>query len=88
MIFKADYSYANDVRDVVHKRFLESGGAPPPGNVKMLGRWHSAEGNGGVLLAEAADATAIAAWLHQWTDLIAFNLKPMLTDEEFGKMID
>ena len=78
------YSTAN--RDAVHRRFLETGGAPPAG-VSMLGRWHCAEGNGGFFLAETDDPAALARWLQDWTDLIDFEVTPVLTDEQFSEVI-
>jgi hypothetical protein len=86
MIFHAAYTYSTANRDRVHQRFKETQGAPPPG-VTMLGRWHGADGNRGFLVAETADATALAAWLHGWTDLVSFEVTPVLGDAEFGEVI-
>lgn len=86
MLFHARYAYRGEDRDKVHQRFLQTGGAPPSG-VTMLGRWHGAQGNGGFLVAETEDATALARWLQDWTDLVAFEVTPVVTDEEFAAVI-
>jgi hypothetical protein len=86
MIFHAIYEYSTDNRDQVHERFKQTGGAAPP-EVSMLGRWHSTEGNGGFLVAESDDAEAVAKWLQDWTDLVSFEITPVLTDEQFASVI-
>lgn len=86
MLFFACYTYSGENRDAVHKRFKETGGTPPAG-VAMLGRWHGAEGNCGFLIAESEDVSAVASWLNEWTDLISFDVRPVLTDEQFSQVI-
>lgn len=75
MLFHGIYEYSTANRDTVHKRFLETG-APPPNGVRMIGRWHSAEGNRGFFMAETDDAAAIANWLQDWSDLLTFRVDP------------
>ncbi len=86
MKFHVTYDYAPDDREVVLARFKETG-APPPDGVKMVGRWHSAEGNRGFLLAEADDVKAMAAWTYEWSDLLSFEIAPVLDDDEFSDVI-
>ena len=60
-------------------RFLETGGIPPKG-VKMLGRWH---GPGkGFVLAETTNLKALNEWLFRWTDLLEFNVMPVIEDRD------
>lgn len=49
----------------------------------MTGRWHSVEGNRGFLIAESSRADSIARWLQEWSELINFEVTPVLTDEQF-----
>ncbi len=86
MMIHGSYVYQAENRDEVHRRFLETGGTPPAG-IEMLGRWHAADGNGGFFLAETDDASALARWLQDWTDLIDFRVTPVLTDQAFGELI-
>jgi len=87
MIFQVSFTYESGFRDSVHQRFLETEGAPAPQQVGMIGRWHHVEGNGGVILAEASDPRAIAKWLQQWTDLLSFDVRPVIEDEDFAAVI-
>jgi hypothetical protein len=53
----------------------------------MHGRWHSAAGLVGFLIAESSDAVAIGKWMQSWTDLLSFEITLVLTDEEFTEVI-
>lgn len=65
-------------------RFLQTGGGPPQG-VKMLGRWH---GPGvGFVLAETNDAKALYEWLSQWTDVLEFNVTPVVEDADAAEVL-
>ncbi|MDX1572170.1 MAG: DUF3303 family protein [Xanthomonadales bacterium] len=86
MIFHISFEYTPDNRDKVHERFKETG-APPPDGVTMTGRWHSAAGNRGFLVAEAEGAEPIARWLQEWTELVSFEVVPVLTDAEFRNVV-
>jgi hypothetical protein len=63
-------------------RFLETGGAPPPG-VRILHRWHGANGTG-VAISESDDAKAIYLGLAQWTDVLDLNITPCVEDADAG----
>lgn len=82
MIFYITFEYDPRQRDAVHERFKQTG-APPPEGVSMTGRWHSVEGNRGFLVCESSRADSIARWLQEWTELINFEVTPVLTDEQF-----
>ena len=86
MLFHVHYAYSTEDRDAVHERFKATGGVPPAG-VTMLGRWHDAGGNRGFLVADSGDIDAVAGWLHEWSDLLSFEITPVLTDEAFSRVI-
>ena len=86
MLFHITYEVSPQDRNQVQKRFKETGALPPEG-VTMQGRWHSAAGHIGFLVAESSDAVAIAKWMQKWTDLLAFDITPVLTDEEVAEII-
>ncbi len=81
MIFHVSYEFPSENREAAQNRFKETGGLPPEG-VKMLGRWHCAEGLRGFTVAETSDAIAIANWLQDWTDLLTFEVTPVLDDDQ------
>jgi hypothetical protein len=86
MLFIVNWKTNPVHRDTAVARFKATGGAPPAG-AKMLGRWHNADESGGFLICETEDATALAAWMHQWTDVLVFDARPAITDEQFGKIL-
>lgn len=70
----------------VTKRF-KAGGAPPPVGIKMLGRWHRADGSGAVIVCETDDAVALAKWTREWADVLSIEVVPVLTDAEMGDVL-
>jgi hypothetical protein len=80
------WSIREEHRNAAISRFKETG-APPPEGIRMHGRWHRATNQGGMLICEANDAGAISRWTHQWSDVIRFEIAPVLDDEEFAKSI-
>jgi Protein of unknown function (DUF3303) len=86
MIFHITYQATPQLRNNAQQRFKETG-APPPAGVTMMGRWHSAQGLKGFAIAESEDAEAIAKWLHEWTDLLSFEVTPVINDEQFARVI-
>lgn len=47
----------------------------------------SCRGHVGFVLAESSDAVAIGKWRQSWTDLLSFDITPVLTDEEIAEVI-
>ena len=86
MTFHISYTLSPEQRNNAQKRFKETG-APPPFGVAMIGRWHCAEGLRGFIVAESSDAEAIAKWVQEWTDLLTFEVTPVVTDEQLARVI-
>jgi|ETNmetMinimDraft_26_1059896.scaffolds.fasta_scaffold253632_1 hypothetical protein len=86
MLFHVGYEFTPGERNDAQARFKETG-APPPDGVTMHGRWHSAAGHIGFVIAESSSAVAIGKWLQEWTDLLSFEITPVLTDEEIAEVI-
>jgi len=86
MLFISIYTFRPAQRNEAVSRFLETGG-PPPEGVKMLGRWHDAGLHRGFALAEANDIEAVAKWCHDWSDLLDFEVVPVLDDEQVGRVL-
>ncbi len=86
MLFHITYEFSPQEREQAQKRFKETGALPPEG-VTMQGRWHSAAGQKGFMIAETADAVALGKWTQSWTDLLSFEITPVLTEEEVGQVI-
>ncbi len=86
MLFHITYEFSPQEREQAQKRFKETGALPPEG-VTMQGRWHSAAGRKGFMIAETGDAVALGKWTQSWTDLLSFEITPVLTEEEVGQVI-
>jgi hypothetical protein len=86
MLFHVSHELSSENREAAQNRFKETGGLPPEG-VEMIGRWHCAEGLRGFVLAETSDAVAIATWLQDWTDLLTFEVTPVVDDEQMMGVI-
>ena len=86
MLFHITYSLSTQNRDAAQSRFKATGGLPPEG-ATMLGRWHCAQGLKGFIVAEASDAEAIAMWIQQWSDLLSFEITPVVDDDQISRVI-
>lgn len=67
-------------------RFTETGALPPEG-VKMLARWHDVSGSRGFALAETGDAVAASKCFHEWSDLLSFEVVPVLDYEHLAQVL-
>jgi hypothetical protein len=86
MTFHITYEISPAHRNDAQKRFKQTG-APPAAGVTMTGRWHCAQGLKGFLVAESSDAAAIAKWMQDWTDVLSFEVTPVITDEQLSRVI-
>ena len=86
MLFVTTYRIRSEVRDAAIDRFLKSGGQPPAG-VQMIGRWHDIAGRTGLSVVEASDATLLAKWALEWTDLMDLETRSVINDEQAGPLL-
>ena len=86
MHFHITYEFDSSQRNSAQDRFRETGALPPDG-IEMLGRWHAAGGNKGFMLAETDDVVAIGHWVQQWTDLLSFEVTPVMNDEQVSEVL-
>jgi hypothetical protein len=86
MLFIARWTALPEVEKTASERFVKTGGAPPEG-INMLGRWHSVGAVAGVAVCECSDIEPLATWVHEWADLLSFEITPALTDEQLGKIL-
>jgi len=68
--------------EAVRARFVARGRMLPAG-VEYLGSWGELDGRRWFQLMEAGDAAAIAEWTSQWEDLVAFEIFPVLSSQDF-----
>ena len=87
MLFMIQYKTFTGTNRAGQERFKQTGGAPPPAGVKKIAGYHYADGSGGFTLAESDDAVALAKWANEWSDVIALDARPVLTDEQMGQVL-
>jgi Protein of unknown function (DUF3303) len=83
MIFVSTWSLRTDTYREATARFLKSGAQPPEG-IKTIGRWHYADGSGGVHVLECNDAQLLADFAAQWSDLLEIDIRPAVEDAQVG----
>lgn len=81
MTFMVTYRISPANRNAAQQRFKQGGGQPPAG-VKMIGRRHRADGSGGFTLCESDDLVSVAKWTQEWSDLLEFEVCPVLDDQQ------
>lgn len=86
MRYMVIWQFRPNQADEATARFADTGGLPPEG-VTMTGRWHDVGGHRGWAIAESDDPTAVAKWCRKWTDLLSFQIVPVLNDEEIGEVL-
>lgn len=83
MIFISTWSTDPDRHTDATARFLQ-GGAQPPAGIKTIGRWHYADGSGGVHVLECNDAQALIDFAAEWSDLLKIEIRPVVEDAQLG----
>ena len=86
MLFISHWRIPSSTRNAVIERFAKTGGQPPQG-VKMLGRWHDVANGTGFCISEADDASAIARWALEWSDLMDMDVRAGLNDEQLSAVL-
>ncbi|NKB48478.1 MAG: DUF3303 domain-containing protein [Alphaproteobacteria bacterium] len=83
MYFMTVWTFSPENSQATIERFMETGAVPPEG-VTMLSRWHDAAGHRGFAISETDDPIALAKWCRGWTDLLEFEIIPVLNDEQLA----
>jgi hypothetical protein len=79
MTFLSKWILRPEMHNDAAKRFLETGGTPPDG-IKTIGRWHYADGSGGIHVFECDDANLIREFTARWGDLLGLEIRPLVDD--------
>ncbi len=82
MTFSLSPATRNDAID----RFLKTGGQPPKG-AKLLGRWISADLSKAFDLVESDDASVLAEFALQWSDLMKVETSVVVEDRELTEVL-
>jgi hypothetical protein len=72
-------------RNEAISRFINNEAAmTPPDGVVSVGRWHTVTGKNGRYIVEADDPVGLADWVLHWTDIMTYEITPVVSDEELG----
>jgi hypothetical protein len=85
MLFMSIYTYQPGQRNEIIKRRLERGTAVPEG-VKVIGEWTDIGGHRGFMVFEAQDPKVIMGTTLAWSDLLEFEIVPVIETEEVMKL--
>ncbi len=80
------YDLSKENRNEAIKRFVDGKAMQPPEGVTDLGRWHAAGGRLGWAVAETDDPKHLADWVMSWSDIIDYEIHPVISDEELGAL--
>ena len=71
-------------RNEAIKRFVNGDALQDPAGAKTIARWHAAGGKIGWIAVETDDPAIITAWFLLWTDIMDYDITPVVSDEELG----
>ena len=86
MLYIIQWNISCENRNAAMARFVQTGGAPPPG-LKVHGRWHAIGHHFGVAVAETDDLSLVLKWVLEWSDLMDMKVYPAMTDEETAPLL-
>ncbi|WP_425044741.1 DUF3303 domain-containing protein [Primorskyibacter sp. S87] len=86
MKYIAAWVFEPDNVDAIIERFMKTGGLPPEG-VTMEARWFDVAGGRGFAVADSDDPVAVAKWCRAWTDLMSFEIIPVIDDGQMAQVL-
>lgn len=86
MRFMTCWTFKPEASRAAIARFKETGGFPPEG-VTMVVRYHDVAGNRGWAISECDDPVAASKWCHDWSDLLTFEVTPVLDDQQITEVL-
>lgn len=72
--------------EAIHRFMTNEAAMTAPAGSTSIARWHSVEGNGGWNVVETDNPAALADWTLQWSDLLSYEVTPVIGDEELGAL--
>lgn len=85
--YMVTWDLPSDNRDDAIARFVDGAALQEPDGVTLVSRWHSVGGGRGWSVVDTNDPATIMDWLMRWSDLLSYEVEPVVTDEEFGGLL-
>jgi hypothetical protein len=86
MLFMVIESFRNQDGKSVYRRFRDEGRLLPEG-LTFVGNWISADLGRCFQVMECEDVTLLQQWVAEWSDLIAFEIVPVVHGAESAKAL-
>jgi hypothetical protein len=86
MLFMVIERYKNGDPSPVYERFRSSGRMLPDG-LTYLASWVDVPGSRCFQLMESSDASTLDVWTARWTDLVDFEIVPVVTSAEAAAQV-
>jgi uncharacterized protein DUF3303 len=83
MLFMVVERFRNQDAKAVYRRFRDKGRMMPEG-LTFVGSWVSADVARCFQLMECDDVTRLQRWVAEWSDLIEFEIVPVVAGKETG----
>ena len=83
MLFMVVERFRNQDAKAVYRRFRDKGRMMPDG-LAFVGSWVSADVARCFQLMECDDVTVLQRWVAEWSDLIEFEIVPVVAGKETG----
>jgi len=83
MLFMVVERFRNQDAKAVYRRFRDKGRMMPEG-LAFVGSWVSADVARCFQLMEGDDVTLLQRWVAEWSDLIEFEIVPVVAGKETG----
>ncbi len=81
MLFMVIETFRNQDAKAVYRRFRERGRMMPDG-LGFVGSWVTADLGRCFQLMECSDVTLLQRWAAEWSDLVAFEIVPVVPGKE------
>ncbi len=86
MLFMVVERFRNQDAKSVYARFHEKGRLMPD-ELTFLGSWVSADLGRCFVIMECDEITALQKWVAEWSDLVEFEIVPVVTGEQVSEAL-
>lgn len=86
MLFMVVETFRNQDAKAAYRRFRDMGRVMPDG-LSFVGSWTTADLSRCFQLMETEDVTLLQRWVAGWSDLVAFEIVPVVTGKETAEAL-
>jgi hypothetical protein len=86
MLFMVVETFRNQDGKAIYRRLRDKGRQMPEG-LKFISSWTAADLGRCVQLMETDDITLLQRWLVEWSDLMGFEIVPVVTGKETAEAL-